>query len=803
MKSVVSVPPMFDGPGECRSLLGAVDWEQSAIGEMSTWSPVLQTMVGVCLSSGFPIVIHWGPELIALYNDAFIPLIRGRHPSSFGRPAKEIWPEEWDRVGPRLLAVTEQGQTVQAEDERQIAYRNGYPEECYFSYSHSPIIDVDGTVAGSFTVASETTAKVLYKRRMRVVRELGALSVTENGGTAETCRAALQVLQTARQSMPFAMAFLVQDGQPAQCVAHYGLAGNISTTDPGSIDLLDEVGLVIGTGRPEEVDGLRARFPGAIAPGPLGELTPDAAVVLPLTVSGRAEPIGALVLGVSPYRPLDDEYRALFGLIVRQVRVALTDALAYEAERQRGQVLADLDRAKMEFFQNVSHELRTPLTLLLAPLQDMLAATDDRPAAKEDVRAAVRAAERLRTMVDALLDFSGAEAGTLTPDRQPCDLAAATTEVASMFRSSAEHAGLQLLVETPETPIIAVVDKSMWSTVVTNLLSNAVKYTPNGRIELRLSARDKDAVLVVSDTGQGIPDEEQARVFDRFYRSATDEIGRGAGIGLALMADLIRAHDGQVDVQSSPGQGTTFTVSVPLGVTPGGAVGPEPVQVPDDDSGSGPPSVLLVEDDGDLRAYLTRLLTRDGWAVRAVADAESGLAALTTGSGAAVDLVLTDLMLPGRSGLELVAELRANPALGRLPIVILTARGGPDAAVEGMSAGADDYITKPFSSSELLARLRANHELHQLREGAVSAAEGRADQVRGALDSNRSIGTAVGIMMATYQLTAKQGFQLLVGASQNTNSKLRDIAGQVIDAGALPFRPTMIDDLLVRVAPKG
>ena len=795
MSSVGSVPPMFDGPGECRSLLRSVDWAQSPIGAMSTWSPVLRTMVGMCLSSGFPIVIHWGPELVAVYNDAFRSVLRGRHPAAFGRPAKDIWPEEWDRVGPRLLEVTQQGSTLQADDEQQISYRNGYPEECYFSYSHSPIIDIDGVVAGSLTIATETTAKVLYERRMRVVRQLGALSVTESGNGAETCQAALQVLQTARQTMPFAIAYLVPDGGAAQCVAHYGLAD--SATDPGSIDLPDVVNRVIRSGRQAEIDGLRERFAERIAPGPLGELVPDSAVILPLTVSGRPNPVGALVLGVNPYRPLDDEYRSFFALISRQIRVALTDTLAYEAERQRGQVLADLDRAKMEFFQNVSHELRTPLTLLLAPLQDLLAASDNQPA-KDDVLAAVRAAERLRTMVDALLDFSGAEAGTLAPDRQPCDLAAVTAEVASMFRSTAEHAGLQLVVQVPDSPVTAVVDRSMWSTVVTNLLSNAVKYTSAGRIELQLSVLEADAVLVVSDTGQGIPAEEQSRVFDRFYRSPTDDIGRGAGIGLALMADLIRAHDGRVDVQSAPGSGTTFTVSVPLGVTDTEPARPE--QVPEGDSVSGLPRVLLVEDDADLRAYLSRLLARDGWAVQAVATAESGLAALTAESGPVVDLVLTDLMLPGRSGLELVASLRADPALGRLPVVILTARGGPDAAVEGISLGADDYITKPFSSSELLARLRANHELHQLREGAVTAAEGRADQVREALDSNRSIGTAIGIMMATYQLTAKQSFQLLVGASQNTNSKLRDIAAQVLDTGALPLRPTMIDELLARVA---
>jgi DNA-binding response OmpR family regulator/anti-sigma regulatory factor (Ser/Thr protein kinase) len=454
----------------------------------------------------------------------------------------------------------------------------------------------------------------------------------------------------------------------------------------------------------------------------------------------------------------------------------------------------------MEFFQNVSHELRTPLTLLLAPLQDMLAASEHRPADQEDVQAAVRAAERLRTMVDALLDVSGAEAGTIIPNRQACDLAAVTAEVASMFRSTAEHAGLDLVVQLPQTPVTALVDRAMWSTVVTNLLSNAVKFTSEGRIELRLSVLDGQAVLVVRDTGPGIADEDQARIFDRFYRSPNDGIGRGAGIGLALMADLIRAHDGRVDVQSSPGAGTTFTVSVPLGVA--ADIADEP-GTSAEGSMSGLPSVLLVEDDADLRAYLTRLLTRDGWAVRAVADAEAGLAELTAQSGPTVDLVLTDLMLPGRSGLELVADLRADGAFSRLPIVILTARGGPEAAAEGMSVGADDYITKPFSSGELLARLRANYELHRLREGVIAAAEGRAEQVRGALESNRSIGTAVGIAMATYQLTAKQGFQLLVAASQNTNSKLRDIAAQVIDAGALPFRPTVIDDLLLRVAPTG
>jgi DNA-binding response OmpR family regulator/two-component sensor histidine kinase len=464
-------------------------------------------------------------------------------------------------------------------------------------------------------------------------------------------------------------------------------------------------------------------------------------------------------------------------------------------------VLADLDRAKMEFFQNVSHELRTPLTVLLAPLQNLLTASEDRPAAEQqDLLAAIRAAERLHTMVDALLDFSGAEAGTLRPDRQRTDLADLTAQTCSMFRATAEHAGLAFTVEIPDAPMTVAVDRSMWSTVVANLVSNAVKYTTHGSVRIRLAATSTGAVLTVADTGPGIDTDQQPLVFNRFYR-ASDSQEEGAGIGLAVVADLVRAHHGSLELDSTPGQGSTFTVTVPFLVANGnGPTADATQQPPQQVSGVGPlPTVLLVEDDTDLRGFLTRLLTGDGWAVRAVADAETAVE-LTSGSSDVPDVVITDVVLPGLDGLGLIAQLRRQPSTKRSPMIVLTARHGADATAEGLAAGADDYITKPFSTHELLARVRANHELHQQRESAIDAAQGRERQVRGALDSNRVIGTAVGIVMASYRLTGQQGFQLLVTASQNTNSKLRDIAARVVDTGALPLRPTMIDDLIIRVA---
>ena len=236
MASVDPEAGVFDGPGQARKLIRAIEWSATPLGPVRSWSPVLRTMVRACLASSFPMLIHWGPQRVALYNDAFAVLIGGKHPAALGRPAKETWPEAWDVVGGRLNDVILNGHTVQAEDEQRILYRNGYPEECYFSYSHSPIDDLDDSTAGVLTVSTETTAKVLHERRMRVVRELGAVSSTDAGGPAETCRAVLRVLATARETMPFAVAFLRADGDPVEKVADYGVTPGSSVpglTDPG------------------------------------------------------------------------------------------------------------------------------------------------------------------------------------------------------------------------------------------------------------------------------------------------------------------------------------------------------------------------------------------------------------------------------------------------------------------------------------------------------------------------------------------------------------------------------------------
>jgi signal transduction histidine kinase/DNA-binding response OmpR family regulator len=834
---------LFGGGGQAKDLFRRIDWNHSPLGPPDSWPERLVNAVELMLDSSFPIALSWGSEHVVLYNDAMIPLIGpSKHPRAFARPLAAAWYEAADDIAPLLDQVLNTGRSVRRDDQRIILDRFGYLEECYFTYSHSPVKGNDGTCSAVFTVVTETTRHVVHERRIGLLRDLGGLAVTAATSLEDTCTSALAVLEQTRATVPFAAAFLRACGSmPAGGPITYGLTAG-QCPDPhgpgaGVADgcsLLDDFraasNRAIDTGRTEVLDGLRARYPGVLQPGPLGPITPDAAVVLPLRVSGRRQSIGAVVLGVNPYRRLDEKYRTFYELAGHHLNVALTDALAYQEGQERATALAELDQAKNQFFQNVSHELRTPLTLLLAPLHDLatdaeLRLSDDQ---SENIKAAFRGAQRLERLVDGFLDFSRAEAGVLHADRADVDLSLLTTDVATMHRSAAEEAGLSYQIEVPASALRAHIDPDMWVSIVDNLLSNAVKFTEQGEIVVSLHARGNDIELIVRDTGIGIRRDEQDLVFDRFQQSAHNDVRGGTGIGLSLVRDLTESLGGSVRVDSELGVGTRFTVIVPRradGATiaasapgraaPGGialspvrsapAAGKNATQRPrgDVDAADGPMvgrRILLVEDDGDTRAYLRRLLRSDGWTVDAVGDAEAALALLAAGSTTELPhVVLTDLMLPGSSGLDLVTALRTNEPTSRLPVVLLTARVGVEAAVKGLSAGADDYITKPFSPEELLARLRVHDELARRREEALGRAQSRAEQLKDALDSNRTIGTAVGIVMSRYRLTAAQSFSLLVEASQFTNTKLRNLASRVIDHRSLPVRPTVLDELLSRL----
>jgi signal transduction histidine kinase/DNA-binding response OmpR family regulator len=777
-----------------RSIYEQLDWSTTALGPRDSWPALLRLLVDLCLDSEFPVQISWGPELLVLYNDAYIPLLGAeKHPWALGRPASEVGPHLWSASEQHQHEVMLTGRPYHSGDQRVIINRHGYPEEAYFTFSLSAIRDTDGTIVGLFNAITETTQHLLYERRLQVLRRLGAVSITADVSLASTCRAAVEVIGRTRESVPFLAVFL-QDhpGQAPRRVAGYGFdetaAAGCELVEPAPtngpvLEVMEHGGTVL-------VSVLRERYPGVFAPGPLGPLEPDQAFVLPVILLGTRKPTGVLVIGVNPYWRPDEAYTAFAAMAARQLGVMITDAVSYQNERKRQVALAELDRVRGEFFQNVSHELRAPLTMLLAPLQDIL----DEPgvvlpaAARDTVATSLRAADRLQRVVDALLDTSRTESGALIPNREEIDLTSVTADLVEGYQPAVEGR-LNLRLDIPTEPLRAYVDRMMWTTIVNNLVNNALKFTPAGEVAVSLSGDDSQVVLTVTDTGVGIARDEQAEIFQRFHRASNSDQQPGSGIGLSLVAEMTAAHGGSVEVDSEPGVGSQFVVRLPR--HDGAPAAVELIETaepqPDEEPAANRPRLLIIEDEPDLRRYLIKLFTKDGYAVEAAADAAT---AFTSLERTAPDLVITDVMLRGESGLDILTALRQDERMDRLPVVVLTARADAETAIGAFAAGADDFVVKPFNSAELLARVRAHHQMSQVRDMAVDAAESTVGQLRQALRTNRTTGTAVGIVMTRYELDAERAFQVLKRSSQQSNRKLHDIAAEVVRTGALPESPS-------------
>ncbi|MFG3714053.1 SpoIIE family protein phosphatase [Micromonospora sp. NPDC047730] len=770
-------PPLlaaaFAAGGEMGERMRAFDWSTTPLGTPDRWPAALCAAVGMMLASSAQIVMFWGEEQLAFYNDAYRPTIGGKHPDALGRPAREHWAETWDVLGPLLEGVRRGCRSYRAEDHPFPLDRHGFLEETYFDVSYDPILGVDGTVDGIFCIVNETTGRVLGERRLRLLAELGS-ELAEVGSTAELGRAAAAVFDRHRPDVPFALVHLPDDTGRLALAGRSGVdVAAVTTPSPAS---LAEVAAG-GAATTVAVTDLLARVPAGAA---------ERALVLPVTAAN--ETVGTLVVGLARRLPLTAEYRDFFDLVAAQVSRAVGKQQAYEHQRARAAELAALDRAKTNFFANISHEFRTPLTLVLGPLEDLLA-DPALPAAYTDRLTTMhRNALRLLKLVNTVLDFSRLESGRLAAHYQPTDLADYTSRLASTFRSAADRAGLRLVVDCPPLPAPVFVDRDMWEKIVLNLVSNAVKFTFDGEIRVRVRAVDGAARLEVADTGVGIVPEELPQVFDRFHRApgARSRTHEGTGIGLALVRELVEMHGGEVAASSRVDEGSTFTVTVPFGTghlppeRVADAGPPAPVELVRADlyvaetarwadaagagatrvAGSGAAGRILVADDNaDLREHVTRLLA-PSWEVVAVTD---GLEALRLAVDGAFDLVLTDVMMPRLDGFGLVAALRADARTRHVPIVLLSARAGSAEAVAGLSAGADDYLTKPFSGQELIARVRANVELGQLRGQIIRGLRALADAAV-AVNTARSTADVLQVA-ARHALSLAEAARVVVSAT--------------------------------------
>ncbi|MGA7803271.1 response regulator, partial [Bradyrhizobium sp.] len=805
---------LFVGSSELAGLMKQFDWASTPIGPPDSWPQSLKTAVRIMLTSRQPIWIGWGKELIYLYNDPYKSIIGGKHPWALGRPTSVVWKEIWQDIAPLLDKAMVGDEGTYSEAQLLIMERNGFPEETYYTFSYSPIPTDDGMAGGIFCANTDDTQRVIGERQLSLLREL-ASSAAGARSVREACEQSAGALATDLLDLPFAMIYMIEPRTgEAHLVALSGIAPDhpavepvISLSSTTSWPLTD----VLRHHAPQFVHNLPDLF-GFDFPSGGWRQPPNRAIVLPILSGGENGRPGFIIAGLSPFRLYDEGYAGFLDLVAGQITAAVKNGDAYEEERRRSEALAEIDRAKTTFFSNISHEFRTPLTLMLSPLEDMLGRPEALLGADERTLLGVvhRNGTRLLKLVNTLLDFSRIEAGRMTASYEATDLAGFTAELAANFRSATDKAGLRLLIDAPALPNQVHVDRDMWEKIVLNLLSNAFKFTFEGEIgvAVRVAADGEHAEISVRDTGTGIPASELPHLFERFRRvdGARGRSYEGSGIGLALVLELVKLHGGDIRVESELGRGTVFTIIMPFGTAhlstgrldapgvqassnlraqayvdeaigwlEGGAPSGTGHATSSGDSGfahseaSTPRErVLLADDNSDMRDYVRRLLA-ERYDVEVVSD---GRAALERAWRRRPDLVLTDIMMPGLDGFGLLQALRSDPELRDVPVIFLSARAGEEAKVEGLEAGADDYLSKPFSARELLARVRVNIEMANLRRQTQ-------DMLR---DVNERL--EIQVSERTAELQAKEARLRTIFETSYTYQSLLATDGAVLDSNA-------------------
>src|SRR5579871_4632853 len=819
----IAQPGFLAGGGEMGALIRSFDWGKTPIGAPENWSPALRMMVRILLANRFPLLLWWGPEYVQIYNDPYRPIPGAKHPKSLGQPARECWSEIWNVIGPLIDTPFYGGPATWIEDLELVIDRAGFFEETHFTVAYSPVPDETAPrgIGGVLATVHEITEKIVGQRRVMALRDLGSAAEAKSGW--EACTNAAANLAKYPKDIPFALLYLTSsDGREARLAAAAGIetcpaiAPRLVSLAEGAEQTTWPLEAAHRTGEMQLIENLSAKF-SAVPRGPWPD-PPHCAVALPIRANIAHHFFGFLVAGVSSRLRFDEPYRDFLGLATSQIATAIANAQAYEEERRRAEGLAEIDRAKTAFFSNVSHEFRTPLTLMVGPLEEMLKDAQTLPPAhRSQLVSAHRNSLRLLKLVNSLLDFSRIEAGRIKATYVPVELASLTADLCSNFRAAMEAAGLEFIVDCAPLPKSVFVDREMWEKIVLNLLSNAFKFTLAGRVTVTLKGAGNHAVLTVSDTGVGIPEPELSKIFDRFHRveGSRGRTFEGTGIGLALIQELVKLHGGAVHVQSRSGEGSTFTVSLPFGsahlpqdrISAGGPNAPSStastadraqaytgealtwiagtdfLETVDPRAATDPaerPRILLADDNSDMRDYVAHILGSE-YDLMAVPDGRAAFAAART---ARPDLVLSDIMMPHLDGFGLLQQLRSDERLRDIPVIFLSARAGEEARTEGVAAGADDYLTKPFNARELVARVRTHIQMARWRKQTESALRQSELLLTADLEALRRIQQVRMRLMGSGDLQARLS-EILAAAADLTGTDKGNIQLYDAESGAL------------------
>lgn len=711
-------------------------WAQTPVGPQEAWPQSLRSTIKLLLGSRYPMILLWGEELIQIYNDAYTALIGDKHPYALGKSIRHTQAESWEVIGPMIREVMTTGVSNWVPRQLLAVNRSGFDEETYFSLSYSAVENDNNEIAGMLCVCSEITQQVLAERRLRIQRDIAA-SAADAAGTGKVFEDIAAAARANAVDLPFMLLYVLEENRLVrQVVTGLSETGALAAKALLPDELPYAPWQIMQAMQGETVILSDVQQQAAIKGG-LWNSPVRMAVAVPLPGASPARPLGVLVAGINPGTAPDESCISFYQLLAGQISVAVRNARAYEEEKQRVAYLAELDRAKTTFFNNISHEFRTPLTLMLGPLRDLLngPVLQTAPEAGQQLQTVYSNAVRLLKLVNALLDYSRIEAHRMQPRFSATELPRLTASLISSFQSAVEKENLYLRVQTTGLSSAVYVDGQMWEKIVFNLLSNALKHTFEGGITVILREERDRAVLEVSDTGVGIPASDREKIFERFHRvpNARSRSHEGTGIGLALTKELVGLHGGTISVTSKEGQGSTFTVTIPKGtahlnnsaiveadevagtsdlfegyaneIATWSATGTVTSAAP----AAGDELVLIVDDNQQMATYIEQIIGRY-WKTLV---AKNGAQAIELARSSRPDLVLSDVMMPVMNGLELLAALRSDDLLNDVPVILLSARAGKEATVEGLQKGANDYLIKPFYADELVARVRTQLQLRK------------------------------------------------------------------------------------------
>lgn len=728
-------PEFLSGGGEMGECIRNFDWSKTPLGDFGQWPQSLRTCVRIMLTSPQPMFVWWGKELTSIYNDAYKCVLGEKHPKALGAAGNETWKEIWHEVGARAEIVFNKNEGTYDEALLLIMNRHGYDEETYFKFSYSPVPGDKGETAGLFCACTEETERVISERQLSTLQTL-AINIAQSTSANEVFTRSIKTLRENPYDFPFAVIYSVSnDGKTLSLAA--GTVDELQMNFPAEINLATQTKKFHGlanavlTKKPFISEHLSRRF-GDLPSGAWNK-PPVQALSIPVMHSSQHIPYAVLKIGINPFRRLDNKYQNFFQLVADQIAASLSNIYLLEEERKRAEALAEIDKAKTVFFSNISHEFRTPITLMLGPLEDLLNKPHNNLSSieKQSIVTAHRNAMRMLKLVNTLLDFSSIESGRQKAVYTRTDLGLLTQNLASNFQPVIEKAGIEFIMHTKTIIRPVYVDRHMWEKIVFNLVSNAFKYTPEGKIIVSLAEENDHAVLTVEDTGIGIPEKELPHIFERFHRvqQAAGRTYEGTGIGLSLIKEFIALHGGTIGVESTEGAGSKFIVRIPFGkdhlpdskITDDEQAFEEASSnlyldeavslVETEDAGTETISaengvtntekVLIVDDNPDMRKHIRSLVS----ARYKTVTARNGLEALQKVYTEKPHVILSDIMMPGMDGIQLLKEVKENPHTANIPVILITARAGDESKVEGYETGADDYLVKPFSSKELVARI--------------------------------------------------------------------------------------------------